>query len=837
MNLESALVINLRDTIKWESALVTSAGTLHPVNPNTPFNATDYQKRDRQLAFRDLINAAAVVDANIHVSGVWHYKGEAPLLQGPVEKVMPHAPSEMGLADSQVRHVRYTSVPADAYSVTDRDLYGRDVLVYDVLARACQQVFAETSPLTAVSSTGSVPGSQAWSLAEGTPVRADINTALPLNRELFKLPDMNLADRDNQMAGYVARLVQVIKNPFAYAERLYVSVTGSGSSDREAESYTLVSESATERVWVGDPAIEGRNRFIYYPLTGLLEWRPQSADTFHIPQIRALVIPGVLPGQSLNTLPKIPDAKDSQFWRLKAAQLTPAGSSYLDMGHLKFTATDEVTGGVTQVTAASLTVPDTLTITLPISVPMPTGAYRISILTKPCPVVEIIGAQNTSGVDGTDGGADFATDVPSGNISTFTYIVYDGDGIVYNGQGYLPGDIFFGVGGVTTYASINGSKVRQYAALWSIPLAPGAWSFTMDYTNVGAPTTGFGVRATYTEVGKNTISVIEDTVPLSYRDALSQPLPAGVIKTSPPVNIQITQTSEFELPIYWTYGDGQLSVRRLRFERTDLAQTRYVLNGTLTGATRPASADVVGTSNRPDVLLLDYGTVISTAPPLTLSLTYAEEAGLPLQIKQVQVQAIGTLTPTPLTDKMQGWRQECLDRAVRAVQQGYQQMVADNEGTVPTFNTYGTWDSLASESYISSLEVYQPRLRTIEQIGTNAIEDGRQYIVRGGAATYGSQTYSTGQTFYGMETSGTIFSGGGIVDQVGAFKKAAPGHIGKPGLLPLGLYPSDDGMVRVNTSGSLFPVIATVQGWMIDAGLYAAMPDFWQPDTLETSVT
>lgn len=835
MNLESALVINLRETIRWESAMVTSTGTLHPVNPDLPFNALDYQRRDRELAFRDLITAAAVVDANIHVSDVWHFKGPAPILEGPVNKSMPHAPSEMGLANSQMRHVRYTSVPADAFSVADRDLYGRDVLVYDVLARACQQLFAETSPLAAVSSSGSVPGVQAWSLAEGAPARADINEALPLNRELFKLPDMNLADRDNQMAGYVSRLVQAIKNPFAHAERLYISVTGSGASDREAEVYNLVSESATERVWVGDPAIEGRNRFIYYPLTGLLEWRPPTADTFHIPQIKALVIPGVLPGQLLNTLPEVPSPNDAQFWRLKAGQLTPAGTSYTDVCHLKFTATDEVTGGVTQITSASMTVPDNLTITLPVSTPLPTGAYRISILTKPCSVVEVIGAQNSSGVGGENGGADYASDVASGDIQPIAYLVYDGDGIVYNGTGYAPGSTFTGVAGVTTYTSLNGSKVRQYSCVWSIPLSPGAWTFTVDYANIGAPTTGFGVRATYTETGKNTLSAIDDTVPLNYRDANSQPLAAGTVKTSPPVALQITQNSEFELPIYWTFGDGQLSIRKLRFERSDLTQTRYSVNGTLTGATRAAVADVVGTANQPDVILLDYGTVVSTVPPLTLNLSYTEEAGLPLLIKQVQLQAVGTLTPTPLTDRMQGWRQECLDRAARAVQQSYQEMLRHSSGTVPTFNAYGTWDQLASEDYIAFLEVKHPRIRTVEQVGTNAIEDGRQYSVRSGTVDYGSVSYSTGQVFYGIEASGTLFSGGGIVDQVGAFKKAGPGHIGKPGLLPLGLYPDADGTVRVNTSGSLFPVVATMQGWMIDAGLYAAAPEFWQPDTLETA--
>lgn len=202
--LESALVIALRDTIKWKSAVVTAdSGTLTPVAPGLPFDAQIYQERDRQLAYRDLIVGAAVVEVSVQVGDVWNYSALKPSLQGPVPFVLPFVGTEAGTVSSQVRHVLNTSIPYDAARYADADLYGRDSLVYEILARACAATFIDPS-IPQIDSTGTViPDTSTWSIGQGESTQVDINTGLPLNRDLFKLPDQDLADRDNQLAGYV----------------------------------------------------------------------------------------------------------------------------------------------------------------------------------------------------------------------------------------------------------------------------------------------------------------------------------------------------------------------------------------------------------------------------------------------------------------------------------------------------------------------------------------------------------------------------------------------------------------------------------------------------------
>jgi hypothetical protein len=392
--LESALILTLRDTIPWESALeIHSSGTLETIEPSLKFDAGKYQKRDRQLAFRDLINAAAVAEVSIRVSDVWNYRSIQPTLQGPVRKDLIDAATEQLFSgtNAAVRHVDYTSVPYDAAQFTDRYLYGRDSIIYEALAQACS-IFADP-PITSIDTTGSnIPAVSAWSLAEGVAVRADINRALALSRNLFKVPDRNLADRDNQMAAYVARMCQVLKAPFEFASRIYVQV--STVDPREPEIYVLIRvywdadtqyatgdevfyqtgwfralvdnpgvptvegweeiDGPSLRQFVAEPALTRRNRIVYDVQAKTLQWFRETTSLVHVPQIVALSIPGIAAGQTLDTLPQIPQAKDAQFWRGKAAQIVPPGEQLTDKIALDFTASDATTGGFTQVPAASL---------------------------------------------------------------------------------------------------------------------------------------------------------------------------------------------------------------------------------------------------------------------------------------------------------------------------------------------------------------------------------------------------------------------------------------------------------------------------------------------------
>ena len=827
--LESALVLAVKDTIKWESALdAPSQGTLTPVDPTLPFNALTYQQRDRELANRDIILGAAIIDTSVEISNVYNYPAIKPQLEGPVLKDLPFDADEITSAGttSMVRHVKNSSIPWDASRYTDSDLYGRDSLVYEILARACQAAFINP-PISRIDPDGSIfPDLTPWSLAEAETIKADINPALPLDRDLFKLPDQNLADRDNALATYVANLAQVLKNPFVHALRIYVKVDGPSTSYREPEIYVLTSDDGVNRIWQAEPALSDRNRIIYNVPNKTLQWIRESVDEVHVPQIYAMTIPGIDAGQLLTTLPQIPEKKDAQFWRLKAGLIVPAGEELTDTpAFLYFTATDAAIGGTTQIDSASLTAPGVLGLT--IGGLLSQGNYRISVLAVPCPKVELAGAQNVSSTSGTLGGATFDVDVASGDITTKQYIVVSGDGIFYNNQGYAAGQVFHGVSGITTYtqAGAVNSSVRQYAVNFQLALTPGPWAAKIEYTDLSGLATGFGLKAQYVPNGASAVNVIQDIVPEPFSGT------PGTLMETATAGFDVSNTGAFSFPVLWTYGTGQLHIRKIVFE-SNTATGHYQVRGQF-GAGSLAYVDVIGTAFQPDVMRFEFNTVGDTSP-LTLTANWVIDAQMPIKFKQLQIQTVGTYTPTPVSNEFAGWRQECLDRTERVVQQDYQTVISAYGTDLPTFRDSGSkWNPTATENWMSLVETVHPRLREVPDIdSTSGIIDGRQYQVVAGPISYGTNTYDVGQVFFGAAAVGTGYSGGNV-KQVGAFIKSLPGHIGKPALIPYGLTYSGNGTVTsyYDTNKSI-PVLVSCVPWMIDQGAYVAQSEFWVSDFL-----
>lgn len=824
--LESALVIALRDTVKWESAVVApESGTLAPVEPSLPFDSVTYQQRDRQLAYRDLIIGAAVVEVSVQVGDVWNYSVLKPTLQGPAPFALPFVGTEAGTVSSQIRHVTNVSIPWDAARYADADLYGRDSLVYEVLARACATTFINPS-IPQIDTTGTViPSTSIWSLGQGAPMQADINAVLPLNRDLFKNPDKNLADRDNQLAGYVAQLAQVLQNPFEHALRLYVQIEAFGTVQREADVYALISDNGTNRVFQAEPALPGANQIIYNSYAHTIQWIRERVDEVHVPQIYAMVIPGIEFGQYIETLAEVPERKDAQYWRGKAGQLEPLGIQVSDTDiYLTTTNNSAVEGGYMQYGSASLTVPDILTFNL--SGSLPPGDYRVSVLAKPNNMVEIAGAQNVTDTSGTLGGATFDVNVPSGSVTTKPYLVEHGDGIVYNGSLYLPGDVFAGTSAFPTYTQYGAvpSTIRQYAINFILALPAGPYNVRLEYTNLSGVTDRFMVKGEYVASGADAVPVIQDIAPLPWNNT------DGNIELTPVGNMDVQNSAPFAFPIYWTGGGGQFHVRKLTFEAA--AQTgRYAMTGTFAGSI--AQVDVDGENQVPGVLRWQYyayGSVDGTVP---FTINYTATPNLPIQLQQVQIQALGEYDPTPLSQGFQSWRRECVDRAERVVQQGYDAAVAAFGTEVPTFRTDGSyWTPDASENWMSFVEVYNPRVREVRGIATDGIASGFQYEVDTPSVVYDGTTYYEGQKFYGVESAGTVYSGG-TVHQVGAFRKSQPGHIGLPALVPRGLYFDDaDKRVKAYYDTPLStPLIMACQPWMIESGLYVVQEEFWMPET------
>jgi len=830
--LESALLLTLRDTLRWESALsVYSTGTLVPVDPAANFNALTYQQRDRELAYRDLIVSAAVNEIAVRIDEIWHYTTNRPRLQGPVPSALPHAATEItatGSNYSWVRHVQNSSIPLDAARCADADLYGRDLLLYEVLARACAQVFTE-SPIQSVDSTIiSTSGSFAWSLANGSEARSDINAALPLNRDLFRLPDEHLADRDNLLAAYVARLAQVLKNPFEYALRLYVIVTGPGS--REAEVYALTSDDGSYRTWRAEPALSNRNQIIYDIEHKKLQWTRDEVDEVHVPQLYALAIPGIEAGQVLTTLPAVPEQKDAQFWRQKAGQAIPEGEQVSDTNSsIRFTNdVTKATGGIMQSDAVSFTVPGQ-SINLYLPGILPSGSnYRLNLLVRPKSSVSILGAQNTSVTNGTLGGATYEIDVASGNIIATTYFVEGGDGIIYHGGVYAANANFAGVNGITTYAQVNSSypsTVRQYGLNFNLALPPGAWKFSLDYTNLTyANTDGFGCLVQYAASG-NTVTIVQDTAPLPFNTV------NGNVLTSAQANLDVSDASAFNLKIFWTYGTGQFHVRQINFTQNVVAAGSYALTVPFGGTN--LNANVSGLDNLVEEIRFQ-GTLKTTITSPTVSVAYTQAASMPILIEQVAIQSIGTYAATPNAHEFQGWRQECLDRAERVIQQGYNLALQAYGSNVPTFRDSGsilTRDGL--ENWMAFVEVKNPRLREIAEITQDELVAGRQYEITTAPVGYGGSTYLLGDKFYCTYQYGSEYTDG-EAKQIGALIKSQAGHTGRPALIPQGLFFGGDDSSRAywDTPHSV-PIFVACQPWMIDLGVYVAQEDFWTPDFID----
>jgi hypothetical protein len=826
--LESALVLALRNTIKWESGthVAPLSGTLAPVNPDLPFDAKVYQQRDRQLAYRDLMVGAAVVEVSVQVGDVWNYSVLKPTLQGPAETNLPFSEDQAGQLNTQLRHVTNVSVPYDAARYADADLYGRDAIVYEVLARACNATFADPSiPLSDATGT-IIPSTSIWSLGEGTPARADINPALPLNRDLFKTPDRNLADRDNQLAGYVAQLCQVLKNPFEHALRLYTQIESYGTVQREPDIYALINDDGTHRVFQTEPALPGANQIIYNIAEKTLQWQRERVDEVHVPQIYALAIPGIEVGQTVETLTQIPDRKDAQYWRGKAGQLAPKGVGLQDTEmYLNYTNNDAVYGGVMQYDCASFTVPAVMDITLDGSVTP--GAYRLSVLAQPNGRVELAGIANISSTTGTLGGATFEINVPSGSIADKLYMVDGGDGIYYSGSLYLPGEVFAGTSAVTTYSQYGAtdSSVRQSAINFLVSLPAGPYYTWMEYTNISGETTGFRVKADYIATGSEAVPVVQNVAPLPFSGQ------NGDVVTSPIAVMDVRDNGQFQYPIQWTGGTGQLHIRKLVFE-SKAQYGRYAISGTFAGS--HAVMDALGENRTPSVFRWQFSVASSSSGAQSLVLNYTDEPSLPVRIEQIQVQRMYEYDTTPLSAGFQGWRQECLDRAERAIQQGYTMAVKAYGTDVPTFSGTGSvWSNESTENWMAFCEIYNPRLRSMPSIPTDGITAGHQYEVTVGPVTYNGTTYTDGQKFYGVVSAGTDYSGGSVA-QVGAFKLSQAGHVGKPVLMPRGLYYDDatDTVLAAYDTAQSVPIVVTCQPWMVQYGLYVAQAEFWMPECL-----
>lgn len=828
--LDTALLVTVRDGLRWESALApvtasgTYSGTLYRPDTDGVVKAYEYGQRDRELAWLDTRNAAAVVEVALEVADVWHASANRPRLAGPQIGHFTYTGQDTsgpGLL-SKVVHVKNASVPVDALA-TDADLKGRDTLVYETLYRAVRDLFTR-SPITS-SGVSSFTDVTAWSLATGTELQKDVSASLPMNRDLFRDPDFNLAERDNQMAGYVATMCQLLKNPFAYANRLYIGIYGVGG--REVETYTLTQDkfipgqaygdgdeitrddttyrvrpgtgtttntpwtspgqweavSARKRVWTCEPALPGRNRIVYNIETQELQWFGISTAEIHAPQIVALSIPGIVAGQTITVQPGVPERKDGQFWRRKAALIVPEGGTLLDRSTLQRTETQRTSGFQLQKECVSLTVPSTGLIHFPDqttgSYPqaLPGGFYRAAALVEVNSTVVLRGSQNAQAYSGTLSGVDY------------------------------PGP----------------RKVS-----WQVSLPPGQWQVEVDYTNLAGSTDGFQVTCDL-----DGAVIFDDTVPLTFVDGDGEPLVNGTLKTTAPFLFQPTGQAQV-FGLNWSGGNGAFHVRELRFTAQDVTETRIRMSGTLAGSR--AVADVVGQNLVPGVIAWDFQAGSNAYDDLRISLE--NPALLPVRVLQVDVARFGTSEPTPNTQGFEAYRSDCLNRAVRSAQQSF--TAAVQAGVDLDFSAEtGVWTPSSTDRWMSTLEQAEPRLRTRSNVQSGFICPDRQYVVAKGSLVYEGNGYAVGSSFIGHVDDVYVWASAGTLNQDGAWQPSRATHLGRPALVPAGVYfDYSAGTVAQGYDATYTtPEVATLQPWMIAAGFYTAQSEFWtEPTEVKTSV-
>jgi hypothetical protein len=895
--LESALVIQLVDSIKWGAALPpvnTSTGTLTGVDPGQPFDVTQYARRDREFQHRDMVNAAAVAKVSVYAQTVWAGTVVSPMLQGVTAvtdasgtnvTLPPIDPTQIGstpISNTEVRYVLNSNVPFDSIQVTDKDLYGRDLLLYETLARAAT-IFPNNPPVVSLDPNQTTVGSTAvWATAQGTDTLLVPNSSSALNQALFVGPDSYLANKDNQVAAYVSRVCQALKNPFDFATRIYVEVTGADA--REVETYTLTNNvfqsglvyasgeqvtfagtwfqavnttndfppsgnwagipQSTVRQFLAEPALSSRNRILYDTQLKTLQWFRETQDTVHQPQIVGFYVPGVLPGQTIHTVASVPEQKDAQFYRQKASRVCLVSGTWSNEQIIAPTITQggtnsTVTGGLATIfqnsKQATLMIPDHITANFK-NIICQSGSYALNCLVRPSSTVEIAGGDNLQGsLDSLDGGVDF-----------------------------IP---------------VTGTTFN-----WQIPLPAGGWQMVIEFANYGtAAAASFPIKAF-----QNSQAVLSSALPLYYTDDQGNPLPQYTVTDSAPIQI-ISSGQSYNFGITWVNAlpntGQQFHVSRLKFTSTDnIEQSHYLMQAIWSGASNGTNAlsvlDVYGQHDMPDVMPFSfYLTGTDTSPNFTITwkpntasawqaqgynagdqvlfnLIYWQaiqatkatdipgqsplwvqigtEPQLPLLFEQIQLQKLISTSVTPNTAGFEGFRQDMLERALRTAQDAYSAHLTQSGTNFPEFRTFGTtWDLSATGSWMGFIETYAPRLR--ETVRVSTIVQGHQYVVIGttGSISYNGSLYSNGQKFNGTSSASTFTSFGTVrVDQVGAYTISKPGDVGKTGLIPAGLeYNQAAGTVFAwYPSYASYPTHQAVQPWMIEQGFYVAQNSFLSPD-------
>lgn len=396
----SAYLFPIPTRLEWENSAIPG-DTLAMVDPTAPIDVAQYRTRDQELAYRDMVVAAAMARVVLKVSDIWGFSPQRPVIAASPEATLDAVPDDIASvalqAPGTVVYVDNQSVAFDALT-TDEDLYVRDILLYEELYLAAAASLELENPLAPLEDL-TVRVGDSWSQATGLDEVFGIGYSLDFNTALFKQPDQHLAYRDNVLAGYLARLQVSLNQVWSQANRILLRIVDDVGVIHEPETYTLLSDDGRYRTWQATPQLPNQLILKYDKLANTISWVGERLGQSGSPQVAANSV--VVGGALITRQPALQPASDSEFYRQKSARLPV--KSFVD-NTVYATSTPQnfaISVGLYQPDSTLLTVPSSAA-SFDVPIIVPAGCIRVGLLIKPSRDFSVLGFQNVEGLaDGT----------------------------------------------------------------------------------------------------------------------------------------------------------------------------------------------------------------------------------------------------------------------------------------------------------------------------------------------------------------------------------------------------------------------------------------------------
>ena len=478
--LQSAYILPLVPRLDWAKA-VAPGPTLGTVAFDAALDVGQYAGRDRELAYRDLLVGAAIAQVALKTSDIWDFRAPRPALPYPAAGALQNAavdlPPTVGFPGT-VDHVDNQSLPVNA-AATDQQLYARDLLIYEALQQAAEQL--ADNPLPADVLPG-LATSDLWALAYGiSQGNVDAGYNLPLAPGLFSSTDQFLAWRDNVLAAYVAATVNNLGNVYAVASRLLVQVAGPNAA--EPEVYALVSDDGRFRTWAAQPLVPGRLQLVFDRTTQTLSWAGEDLSDAGGPSPTATSFSSAF-NSTVTVIYDVPGYLDAEYWRQKSARVNVRPWKDRTLFLTALPNNFVTSGGLYQSDSVLLPVAGSATFGVPAQIPA--SCVRVGLTLQPSTDIDILGFQNLEGsANGTavtyyQGGThSWQFPLPAGTL--FFSLTFRDDtaqtlsfnlSCAYNGVAVFDGSL--------VYNQPAGTPVTSQLVQLNSPGGPGLFTVTWD---------------------------------------------------------------------------------------------------------------------------------------------------------------------------------------------------------------------------------------------------------------------------------------------------------------------------------------------------------------------